>query len=183
MNDEALRQLIQQITGGGVGNVSNQEQAMFSNTANALSGQGNNYIKEVMGMRNNAPTGGVGNVSNNEQARFQEAQRNSYMNEVMGMRNNAPAGGVGNMSQSELLQFISNPSQTMLAENTPNPNNTLTPNNAQGSSSQSDMKNYVNHLMATFNSTVDPATRNAIQTELNNFGIPPEYYTAPQGAR
>ena len=148
MNDEALRQLIQQITGGGVGNVSNQEQAMFSNTANALSGQGNNYIKEVMGMRNNAPT-----------------------------------GGVGNMSQSELLQFISNPSQTMLAENTPNPNNTLTPNNAQGSSSQSDMKNYVNHLMATFNSTVDPATRNAIQTELNNFGIPPEYYTAPQGAR
>lgn len=63
------------------------------------------------------------------------------------------------------------------------PANTLTPNNAQGASSEEDMKNYVNHLMATFNSTVDPATRNAIQTELNNFGIPPEYYTAPQGAR
>ena len=71
MNEEALRQLIQQITGsqnnapvGSVGNVSDNELARFQNA------QRNNYMNEVMGMRNNAPSGGVGNISVNELLRF-----------------------------------------------------------------------------------------------------------------
>jgi len=71
MNEEALRLLIQQITGmqnnaptGGVGNVSNNEQARFQEA------QRNSYMNEVMGMRNNAPTGGIGNISQAELMRL-----------------------------------------------------------------------------------------------------------------
>jgi hypothetical protein len=71
MNEEALRQLIQQITGmrnnapvGGVGNVSNNELARFQEA------QRNNYMNEIMGMRNNAPTGGIGNISQAELLRL-----------------------------------------------------------------------------------------------------------------
>lgn len=64
MNEEALRRLIQQITGmqnnapvGGAGNVSNNELARFQEA------QKNNYMNEIMGMRTNAPTGGINNIS------------------------------------------------------------------------------------------------------------------------
>tara|TARA_R110000744_G_scaffold197956_1_gene317124 strand:- start:7 stop:423 length:417 start_codon:yes stop_codon:yes gene_type:complete len=71
MNEEALRLLIQQITGmqnnaptGGVGNVSNNELARFQEA------QRNNYMNEIMGMRTNAPTGGIGNISQAELMRL-----------------------------------------------------------------------------------------------------------------
>ena len=47
-----------------MGNVSDNELARFQNA------QRNNYMNEVMGMRNNAPAGGVGNISVNELLRF-----------------------------------------------------------------------------------------------------------------
>ena len=96
------------VAGGAVGNVSNREAAMFNNMAGGIS----NPMPRINNMRNNLATAGnVGNLSANEAAMF---NANNPMNEAVmaqaadEMRTLQEKGAAGNgiLSQDEINRFV-----------------------------------------------------------------------------
>lgn len=85
------------VAGGSVGNVSNNEMSMF----NMMAGGINNPMPRINEMRNNLATAGsVGNVSNNEAAVMAQAA-----NEMRALREKGAAGN-GILTQDEINRFV-----------------------------------------------------------------------------